>query len=145
MKPIRLCAIAAIASVGAMIAVPSLAQSTAPSATPSTTPMPQAKPAMPPGHSGTTTAPPMGSGSSSTTAKAKVIDLNTAGKDELQTLPGIGEARSEAIVKNRPYRSKDELVSKKIVPQNVYDDIKGRIAAVGGSKTSASAATAPKK
>ncbi|AIB11949.1 DNA-binding protein [Azospirillum argentinense] len=145
MKPIRLSAIAAIASVGAMIAVPAFAQSTAPSATPSTTPMPQAKPAMPPGHSGTTTAPPMGSGSSSTTAKAKVIDLNTAGKDELQTLPGIGEARSEAIVKNRPYRSKDELVSKKIVPQNVYDDIKGRIAAVGGSKTSASAATAPKK
>ncbi|CAO3445447.1 hypothetical protein [Azospirillum argentinense] len=145
MKPIRLCAIAAIASVGAMIAVPALAQSTAPSATPSTTPMPQAKPAMPPGHSGTTTAPPMGSGSSSTTAKAKVIDLNTAGKDELQTLPGIGEARSEAIVKNRPYRSKDELVSKKIVPQTVYDDIKGRIAAVGGSKTSASAATTPKK
>lgn len=147
MKPIRLCAIAAFASVGAMIAVPALAQSTAPSATPSTTPMPQAKPAMPPGHSGTTTAPPMGSGSSSSssTAKAKVIDLNTAGKDELQTLPGIGEARSEAIVKNRPYRSKDELVSKKIVPQNVYDDIKGRIAAVGGSKTSASATTAPKK
>lgn len=145
MKPIRLCAIAAIASVGAMIAVPVLAQSTAPSATPSTTPMPQAKPAMPPGHSGTTTAPPMGSGSSSSTAKAKVIDLNTAGKDELQTLPGIGEARSEAIVKNRPYRSKDELVSKKIVPQNVYDDIKGRIAAVGGSKTSESAATTPKK
>ncbi|GAA4250476.1 ComEA family DNA-binding protein [Azospirillum formosense] len=145
MKPIRLCAIAAVASLGAMIAVPVVAQSTAPSATPSTTPMPQAKPAMPPGTSGTTTAPPMGSGSSSSTAKAKVIDLNTAGKDELQTLPGIGEARSEAIVKNRPYRSKDELVSKKIVPQNVYDDIKGRIAAVGGSKTSASVTTAPKK
>ena len=145
MKPIRLCAIAAVASLGAMIAVPAVAQSTTPSATPSTAPMPQAKPAMPPGHSGTTTAPPMGSGSSSSTAKAKVIDLNTAGKEELQTLPGIGEARSEAIVKNRPYRSKDELVSKKIVPQNVYDDIKGRIAAVGGSKTSASAATAPKK
>ncbi|MBK3777129.1 helix-hairpin-helix domain-containing protein [Azospirillum brasilense] len=144
MKPIRLCAIASVASLGAMIALPAFAQSTAPSSsTHSTTPMPQAKP---PGSSGTTTAPPMGSGSSSTgAAKAKVIDLNTAGKDELQTLPGIGEARSEAIMKNRPYRSKDELVSKKIVPQNVYDDIKGRIAAVGGSKTSASAGTAPKK
>ena len=148
MQPIRLCAIAAVASLGAMIAVPALAQSTAPSSsTHSTSPMPQGKPAMPPGHSGTTTAPPMGSGSSSSTgaAKAKVIDLNTAGKDELQTLPGIGEARSDAIVKNRPYRSKDELVSKKIVPQTVYDDIKDRIAAVGGSKTSASAGTAPKK
>lgn len=147
MKPIRLCAIAAVASLGAMIAVPAFAQSTAPSSsTHSTSPMPQGKPAMPPGHSGTTTAPPMGSGSSSTgAAKAKVIDLNTAGKDELQTLPGIGEARSDAIVKNRPYRSKDELVSKKIVPQTVYDDIKDRIAAVGGSKTSASAGTAPKK
>ena len=137
MKLIRLCAIAAL---GAMIAVPALAQSTAPS----TAPAPQAKPAMPPGGSGsTTTAPPTSSGSSA--AKAKVIDLNTAGKDELQTLPGIGEARSDAIVKNRPYRSKDELVTKKIVPQNVYDEIKGRVAAVGGSKPTASAGTAPKK
>ncbi len=146
MKPIRLCAIAAFATVGAMIAVPAVAQSTAPSSsTHSTTPMPQAKPAMPPGTSGTTTAPPMGSGSSSSTAKAKVIDLNTAGKDELQTLPGIGEARSDAIVKNRPYRSKDELVSKKIVPQGVYDGIKDQIAAVGGSKANAPAGTAMKK
>ncbi|MDQ2105108.1 ComEA family DNA-binding protein [Azospirillum isscasi] len=136
MKLIRLCAIAAL---GAMIAVPALAQSS----TSSTTPVPQAKPAMPPGTSGSTTAPPMGSGSSS--AKAKVIDLNTAGKDELQTLPGIGEARSDAIVKNRPYRSKDELVSKKIVPQNVYDGIKDRVAAVGGSKTTASAGAGTKK
>ncbi len=41
MKPIRLCAIAAVASLGAMIAVPAFAQSTAPSSsTHSTSPMP---------------------------------------------------------------------------------------------------------
>lgn len=148
MKLPRLCAIAAI---GALIAVPALAQSTTTSpstpnktqSAPMGTPVPQAKPAMPPGTSGSTTAPPMSSGSSA--AKAKVIDLNTAGKDELQTLPGIGEARSDAIVKNRPYRSKDELVSKKIVPQGVYDGIKDQIAAVGGSKANAPAGTAMKK
>ncbi|NUB15155.1 helix-hairpin-helix domain-containing protein, partial [Azospirillum brasilense] len=85
MKPIRLCAIAAIASVGAMIAVPAFAQSTAPSATPSTTPMPQAKPAIPPGHSGTTTAPPLGTGPAASTAKPKVLHPQPPGRRGTRT------------------------------------------------------------
>ena len=42
------------------------------------------------------------------------IDINTAGKATLMTLDGIGEARSDAIIKGRPYRAKNELVDKEI-------------------------------
>ena len=61
--------------------------------------------------------------------KAALIDVNSASAAELETLPGIGKARAEAIVKGRPYKGKDELVQKNIVPQNVYDDIKDKIIA----------------
>jgi DNA uptake protein ComE-like DNA-binding protein len=45
------------------------------------------------------------------------------------TLDGIGDARAKAIVKGRPYKAKDELVDKNIVPQAVYDKIKDKIIA----------------
>ncbi len=61
--------------------------------------------------------------------KAELIDINSASEKELATLPGIGEARSKAIVKGRPYKGKDELVQKKILTQNVYDGIKDKIIA----------------
>jgi competence protein ComEA len=57
------------------------------------------------------------------------LDINTASPDELQTLPGIGEVYSKKIVENRPYKRKDELVQKKIIPQATYDKIKGQIIA----------------
>ena len=60
---------------------------------------------------------------------AQPLDINSASKAELDALPGIGEARSEAIIKGRPYRGKDDLVSRNIVPQSVYDGIKDRIVA----------------
>jgi competence protein ComEA len=63
------------------------------------------------------------------TPKAEPMDINSASEAELATLKGIGEARSKAIVKGRPYKGKDELVQKKIIPQNVYDDIKDQIIA----------------
>ena len=44
-------------------------------------------------------------------------------------LDGIGEARSAAIIKGRPYSGKDDLVNKKIIPQDVYDKIKDKIIA----------------
>jgi DNA uptake protein ComE-like DNA-binding protein len=69
-----------------------------------------------------------GSSGTSTPATAP-IDINSASRDELKTLPGIGDARADAIIKNRPYRGKNELADKKIVPQNVYNDIKDRIIA----------------
>jgi DNA uptake protein ComE-like DNA-binding protein len=72
--------------------------------------------------------------------KAEPMDINSASEKELASLKGIGDARSKAIVKGRPYKGKDELVQKKIIPQNVYDDIKDQIIA-----KQAPAAAAPKK
>ncbi|QJR10278.1 hypothetical protein DSM104443_01332 [Usitatibacter rugosus] len=63
-------------------------------------------------------------------AKAEALmDINTASEKDLATLPGIGEARAKAIVKGRPYKGKNELKDKKIVPENVYDGIKDKVIA----------------
>lgn len=60
---------------------------------------------------------------------APVMDINSASEKDLATLAGIGEARAKAIVKGRPYKGKNELLDKKIVPENVYNDIKDKIVA----------------
>ena len=60
---------------------------------------------------------------------AGLIDINTATADRLKTIHGIGEAYSAKIIKGRPYRAKNELVSKNILPQFVYDKIKDQIIA----------------
>jgi DNA uptake protein ComE-like DNA-binding protein len=62
-------------------------------------------------------------------AAADKIDINRAKADELMKLEGIGEARAKAIIKGRPYKGKDELVEKNIIPQAVYDKIKDQIIA----------------
>ena len=62
-------------------------------------------------------------------AKGGLIDINSASEKDLDALPGIGEARAKAIIKGRPYKGKDDLVKKKIIPQNVYDGIKDKIIA----------------
>lgn len=60
---------------------------------------------------------------------AMPIDINTATVAQLQGLKGVGDKRAADIVKGRPYKGKDELVQKKILPQNVYDGIKNQIIA----------------
>ena len=57
------------------------------------------------------------------------MDINSVSADQLKTLPGIGPAYSDKIVKNRPYKRKDEIVSKAGVPQATYDKIKDMIVA----------------
>ena len=61
--------------------------------------------------------------------KAELLDINSATAEQLDALPGIGKAYSEKIIAGRPYKGKDELVQKKIVPQKTYDGIKGKIIA----------------
>ena len=62
-------------------------------------------------------------------ANAEKLDLNTASEQELSQLTGIGEVRSKAIIKGRPYKSKDELVDRKILTPSVYAKIKDQVIA----------------
>jgi competence protein ComEA len=94
----------------AAFATQSFAQAVQPAAPSKAAPAPTAKPA-------------------ATSVPAQLIDINTASEQELSALKGIGDVRAANIVKNRPYKGKDELVQKKIIPAAVYAAIKDKIIA----------------
>lgn len=60
---------------------------------------------------------------------ANLIDLNTASRDDLMTLDGIGEVRADAIIRARPFRAKTELVERRLIPEALYDRISDKVMA----------------
>ena len=61
------------------------------------------------------------------TTAANPIDLNSASRDSLMTLEGIGEVKADAIIRARPFRAKTELVERRIVPEALYDKIADKV------------------
>jgi DNA uptake protein ComE-like DNA-binding protein len=61
------------------------------------------------------------------TDQAQYVNVNNASKNLLMTLPGINDVLAQKIIDNRPYKNKEELKTKKIIPADLYEKIKDRI------------------
>ena len=92
-----------------------------------------------------TKTPSKAAAPASSAAKTKLLDLNSATKDELGELPGIGDTYSQKIIDGRPYKMKTELVGKKILPQATYDKISNMVIAKQATSAGATRAKTPAK
>ena len=105
----------AVIGLSMLLALPIAAQSTSPSKSPS--PPAATKP------DAAAKAP------AASQPAGGLVDVNSASAEELDKLPGVGPARAKAIIANRPYNGKDDLVQRKIIPANVYNQIKDKVIA----------------
>ncbi|HEY4170996.1 MAG TPA: helix-hairpin-helix domain-containing protein [Reyranella sp.] len=71
--------------------------------------------------------PSVASAQTRATTAANPIDLNSASRDALMTLEGIGEVKADAIIRARPFRAKTELVERRIVPEALYEKISDKV------------------
>lgn len=117
----RMFTLATLTTLGLLLVSTAQAQSTAPAgaAPKAITQQPVAKPA-----SQTAVRP-----AATSTRTTEVLDINTATRDQLAALPGIGQSYADAIIKARPFRSKSELVSRKIVPASAYKKFRAHVTA----------------
>jgi len=60
---------------------------------------------------------------------AGLVDLNSASRDDLMSLEGIGEVRADAIIRARPFKAKTELVERRLIPESLYDKIADKVVA----------------
>jgi competence protein ComEA len=62
------------------------------------------------------------------------VDLNSATKKDLAALPGVGPDYAQTIIDARPFKTKEDLLRKKVIPQATYDQIQDRVTANGPKK-----------
>lgn len=122
----RLLALALSAAIGSLVSNPALAAAKATAAPPAAS-QPKAAAKKPP--------------------PAKLVDINSASRAELKTLPGIGDAEADRIIQARPYPSKAKLAVDKVISDQLYAGLQGRIVAAQPAppkaKTAAKAASKP--
>ncbi|MDP1753822.1 MAG: helix-hairpin-helix domain-containing protein [Reyranella sp.] len=76
---------------------------------------------------------------------SSLIDLNSASRDDLMTLNGIGEVRADAIIRARPFKAKTELVERRLIPESLYEKIADKVVARPPPAAPAPARPAPQK
>ena len=70
-------------------------------------------------------APRLGAGPAA--AQSSQIDINSASRDDLMTLEGIGEVKADAIIRARPFKAKTELVERRLIPEALYEKIADKV------------------